>query len=53
MIKAEVVFRGNKVNINGFLVIKDGELWDIYIVDGNYVDSRINLEQAIKYRMEH
>lgn len=42
MIKAEVVLIGNKLNINGFLVIMDGDLWDIYSVDGGYVDSRIN-----------
>lgn len=53
MIKAEVVFRGEKIYVKDFIIIRDGDLWDIFKLKINYIDSFIELEQAIAYCLEN
>ena len=55
MIKVEVVFDGDKIICNGFVVDADFENseFDVCIVDGGYMDSFDTVEQAIAFCMEH
>ena len=53
MIKEEVVFRGDRMHVKDFIIIRDGDLWDIFKLKINYIDSFIKLEEAIKYCLEN
>lgn len=55
MIKCEVVFDGDYIHCYGFKMYESyrTENWHILNADGIEVEQEMELEQAIKYCMEH
>ena len=52
MIKAEVVFIGNKITINGFSIEKTFLTWNVFALE-TWIDDFLTLEEAIAYCLEN
>ena len=58
MIKAEVVFDGDSMTINGFSICKDNDRYEVWlygygITNHRHLFTSVSLEQAVTYCLEN